>query len=287
MTARPEEDIAALARQQAADALREDIGSGDLSAPLLTAATVGATLVCRQAAVLCGAAWFEACFRQLDADAAFSWQVGEGQQIGSGGAVVCTLSARAAAVMAAERSAINFLQTLSATATAARQWQQAAGDRARIVDTRKTIPLLRQAQKYAVRVGGAHNHRHGLHDEILIKENHIRAGGGIAATLSKAIALSRAASAPPPQIEVRDLDELRAAIAAGAERVLLDNFSIADIKAAVAAAPAALEIEASGSITLDTVAAVAACGVSRISSGALTKNIAAVDFSLVVDDPAA
>ena len=168
--------------------------------------------------------------------------------------LVCRVQAAAAALLAAERSAINFLQTLSATATAAREWQRAAGEKVRVTDTRKTLPLLRQAQKYAVRTGGADNHRHGLYDEILLKENHIRAAGGFAAAVAQARELAAAAGAPPPQVEVRTLDELRDAVAAGAVRVLLDNFSLADLRAAVDFAPAA-ELEASGNITLQNVAA--------------------------------
>lgn len=279
--------VAALAREQARHALQEDIGGGDLTAPLLGSARLSARLICREAAVLCGVPWFETCFRLLDESAQFEWHFAEGALLPSlppQGAQVCRVSARAPALLAAERSAINFLQTLSATATAANRWQRAAGDKVKIVDTRKTLPLLRQAQKYAVRVGGATNHRQGLHDEILIKENHIRAAGGIAAAMAQAQALAAAAQCPPPQIEVRSLDELQQALAAGATRILLDNFTLADIKAAVACAPPPVELEASGAITLDTVAAVAACGVARISAGALTKHIRAVDFSLLVDE---
>lgn len=275
--------IAALAWQQAQQALLEDIGSGDLSAPLLGGGSCTARLVCREAAVLCGQAWFEACIRHLDEGATFAWEAEEGALLPPQEQVVCRVSAVAAALLAAERSAINFLQTLSATATAAQQWQHAAGAKVRVTDTRKTIPLLRQAQKYAVRVGGAHNHRHGLYDEILLKENHIRTAGGIAAALAQAQQIAATAQVPPPQIEVRTLDELQQALAAGATRVLLDNFSIADLHAAVAAAPQ-VELEASGNITLHNVAAVAATGVARLSSGALTKNLAAIDFSLLVDE---
>lgn len=276
-------DIEALARQQAAQALAEDIGSGDLSAPLAPARRLSARLICREAAVLCGQRWFEACFRHCDAEAVFEWQAADGDELTAGGEV-CQLTAMAAAILSAERSAINFIQLLSATATVVRRWQQAAGKQVKIVDTRKTIPLLRQAQKYAVRVGGAHNHRAGLYDEILIKENHIRAGGGIAAVLAKAQQLAAAAMAPPPQIEVGNLDELQQALAAGAQRILLDNFSAADLKAAVASAPPGIELEASGNISRQTLSAVAATGVDRISAGALTKNIQAVDFSLLVDN---
>ena len=276
--------LAELAWQQARQALAEDMGGGDLSAPLVPAVPASARLVCRTPAILCGIPWFEACFRLLDSTATFSWQVAEGERIPPGEQSVCRLTALAPALLSGERSAINFLQTLSATATAAYQWQQAAGHRVKIVDTRKTLPLLRQAQKYAVHIGGAHNHRQGLYDEILIKENHIRAGGGIAATLKKARQLAAAAAAPPPQIEVRTLAELKQALAAGATRLLLDNFSLPELKEACAQTPATVELEASGNITLETVADYAVSGVARISAGALTKNIIAVDFSLQVDE---
>ncbi|MCH9758264.1 MAG: carboxylating nicotinate-nucleotide diphosphorylase [Proteobacteria bacterium] len=279
-------NIAALARTQAQQALLEDVGSGDLCAPLLSTEVTTAQLICRQAAVLCGQLWFEECFRLQDENAVFKWSVAEGDDLriddssDSIDNIICQITATATALLAGERSAINFLQTLSATATVARQWQRAAGDNVKIMDTRKTIPLLRQAQKYAVRIGGAHNQRYGLYDEILIKENHIRAGGGIAATLKKAQQLTATA----PQIEVRNNDELQQAVAAGATRILLDNFSLAATKAAVASVPATIEIEASGNVQLENIAALVACGVDRISIGALTKNIQAVDFSLQVND---
>ena len=193
---------------------------------------------------------------------------------------VCEVQAETRALLTAERSALNFLQTLSATATAARRYQKLAGG-AKVTDTRKTLPKLRVAQKYAVRTGGACNHRLGLYDEILIKENHIMAAGGIAAVLAAAYNMLPESRV---QIEVRTINDLRTALAAGARRVLLDNFSIADIQSAVQIAQGRAELEASGGVEENNIAALAATGVDRISIGALTKNIRAVDFSLVLAD---
>lgn len=264
------------ARADAAVALAEDIGTGDLSAPLAGDKPLAARLLCKAETILCGVAWFEACFNHLTDAAVFDWQAADGDNL-RGGETVCVLQAPAAALLAAERSALNFLQTLSATAAAANKWQKLAGDVA-VVDTRKTLPLLRLAQKYAVRVGGARNHRLGLFDEILIKENHIAAAGGIGAALTAAFA---AVPKKHVQIEVRNREELRAAVANGAGRVLLDNFPVEEIRRAVAETPAGVELEASGGVDEKSVAAIAAAGVHRISIGAMTKNIRAADFSLL------
>lgn len=259
-------------------ALAEDIGSGDLSASLIPArAVVAGVLYAREKTVLCGQAWFEACFLQMDRDASFSWRVPEGGETARGMAV-CEVRGRARALLATERSALNFLQTLSATASVARRMQALAGN-ATVCDTRKTIPKLRVAQKYAVRIGGAKNQRRGLYDGILIKENHLAAAGGIAVALRKA---RRAASPDQIQIEVRSLQELSEALAAGASRILLDNFGAADLKRAVRQARGRAELEASGGVSEKSLKRVAETGVDRISIGALTKNVRAADFSFIV-----
>jgi len=239
-----------------------------------------ARILTRVDAVICGQPWVEATFRQLDPAIRVDWRVAEGDQVAAG-AVLCELSGPARTLLTGERTALNFLQTLSATATAAHRYAQAvAGTRARILDTRKTLPGLRLAQKYAVRVGGAHNHRTGLHDAILVKENHIVAAGGIAAAI-------RAGRSASPQVllevEVETMEQAREALAAGADRLLLDNFTPARLAEAVALrnrlAPA-ITLEASGGITLANVAAVAATGVDFVSVGSLTKDIVAVDLSM-------
>lgn len=259
-------------------ALAEDIGTGDLSRRLIENRLVTARLVCREKAVLCGIAWFEACFRLLG-KMTFDWRYADGDECDGNNEAICMLRGTAHALLTAERSALNFLQTLSATATAARRWQRLAVNDITVVDTRKTLPLLRRAQKYATRIGGVRNHRFGLDDEILIKENHLRiAGGDISAVLAKAFAVTDKTKV---QIEVRTPAELRTAVAAGATRVLLDNFTVADLRAAVTAVDTKMvELEASGGFGEDDLAAIAATGIARISVGALTKNIKAVDFSL-------
>ena len=234
--------------------------------------------MCRQDAVVCGQPWFDACFRKLDPKVEIQWAVAEGSRVHAGTAV-CSLRGKARALLAAERSALNFLQTLSAVATATRRLvDAAAGTRAKIVDTRKTLPGLRVAQKYAVRTGGGANHRMGLYDAMLIKENHIAAAGGI----RQALAAARKNAAPGvwTQIEVENLDQLREALAAGATLILLDNMSPAQMHEAVRIAGDRAELEASGGITLENVRAIAETGVHRISSGSLTKDVKAVDFSM-------
>lgn len=260
-------------------ALAEDIGAGDLTAGLIPAeATARATVICRETAVLCGAAWLDACFRRLDPQVEIKWLAQEGDMLAPN-QTLCEIEGNARALLSAERPALNFLQTLSATATATRRYVDAiAGTGAVILDTRKTLPGLRLAQKYAVKVGGGENQRTGLFDGILIKENHILAAGGIAAVLAQA---HRAA--PPGvsvQIEVESLDELQQALAAGAKLILLDNFTLADMKQAVISTAKRAALEASGGITLESVRAIAETGVDRISIGSLTKDIKAVDLSM-------
>ena len=265
-------------------ALAEDVGAGDLSAALVAAdARARGALICRDdGAVLCGADWFEECFRQLDGGAEFAWRRRDGEEMTRGEEIV-VVKGLARALLTAERSALNFLQTLSATATAARRMREKAGKEsgAIVTDTRKTIPLLRFAQKYAVRTGGARNHRAGLFDEILVKENHIAAAGGdVGQATRRALALG--VGADKVQVEVRNAAEMEAALAAGATRILLDNFSPDALRAAVRQNNGRAELEASGGADENSAAALAATGVDRISCGALTKNVRAVDFSFQV-----
>jgi nicotinate-nucleotide pyrophosphorylase (carboxylating) len=272
-------DLASVIERDVSAALAEDVGSGDPSALLLPETkTARAVVVCRQEAVLCGQAWFEACFRRLDPAATVSWLAAEGAKVPAK-ARVCEVSGKARALLTAERTALNFLQTLSAVATATRRLVDAvAGTRTKIVDTRKTLPGLRYAQKYAVRAGGGANHRMGLYDGMLIKENHIAAAGGIRA----AIAAARKNASPGVwmQVEVETLDQLKEALGAGAAMILLDNMNLDQMREAVRIAGDRAELEASGGITLDNVRAIAETGVHRISSGSLTKDVKAVDFSV-------
>ena len=268
------------------DALSEDIGRGDLTAQLISPdQTAHATLTVRQEAVLCGRQWFEGCISALDPEASFQWAYEEGAQM-QGNTRVCELHANTRALLTAERSALNFLQLLSATATQTRRYVDAikgAGPIAAgcaIMDTRKTLPGLRQAQKYAVRVGGGQNQRLALWHGILIKENHIAAAGGIACALLAAKQF--AAPDVSIQIEVESLAELEQALAAGATHILLDNFSLEDMALAVRINAGRADLEASGGVSLDRVRAIAQTGVNRISIGRLTKDIEATDFSLRV-----
>lgn len=261
-----------------AAALAEDIGGGDLTAALLPAGhRAHARVVSRENAVLCGKAWFEACFRALDAAATIRWHAREGEPIHAE-QLLCEVSGNARALLSAERTALNFLQTLSGTATLTRRYAEAVRDSGAVVmDTRKTLPGLRLAQKYAVRAGGGANQRVGLFDGILIKENHILAAGGIAKVLKEAFAMN---AGVPVQIEVESLDELREALDAGARLVLLDNFGLEELREAVALTRGRALLEASGNITLDNIRAVAETGVARISVGSLTKHVRAVDLSM-------
>ena len=267
-----------LAHEDAARALEEDVGGGDLTAALIPAGTPArAALLCRESAVLCGTPWFEAVLRRLDPQAALRWLVPEGAPTHAN-QVLCELESDARALLTGERTALNFLQLLSGVATQTRRYVDAvAGTSARIYDTRKTLPGLRGAQKYAVAVGGGANHRMGLYDAVLIKENHIAAAGGIAPALAAARTLKPGV---PVQIEVENLNQLQAALQAGAELVLLDNFDLATLKAAVKITAGRAVLEASGNISLDNVREVAETGVERISVGALTKHVRAVDLSL-------
>ncbi len=265
-------------QHQVANALAEDIGSGDLTAQLIPADTQArAHILCREKAILCGQAWFEACFRQLDPGIKIRWYSQDGSCIGES-QMLCEIQGNARALLTAERPALNFLQTLSATATLTRRYVDAiAGTDAVVMDTRKTLPGLRLAQKYAVLTGGGANQRIGLYDGVLIKENHIAAAGGIAQALSAA---ARVAGNVPVQIEVENQDELVQALAAGAKLILLDNFSLDQLREAVQLTAGRAVLEASGNISLDTIRSVAETGVQRISVGSLTKHIQAVDLSM-------
>jgi nicotinate-nucleotide pyrophosphorylase (carboxylating) len=263
---------------QAANALDEDVGSGDISAQLIDAdSRLETELLVREDAILCGCQWFEEVFRQCDENIEVHWLAADGDAIAAN-SVVCEVSGPARGLLTAERSAINFLQTLSGTATATRAYaDRIAHTDCRILDTRKTIPQLRVAQKYAVLCGGGHNHRIGLFDAYLIKENHLAAGGGIAKTVARAKQMHADRLV---EVEVENLDQLQQAIDAGVDRALLDNFAIAEMEQAVALNGKRIELEASGNIELERLAEVAATGVDFISIGALTKHLRAIDFSL-------
>lgn len=264
-------------------ALEEDVGTGDLTAALIDPGTQAtARLICRENAVLCGVRWFDRCCHQVDSGLTVDWQSGDGDQLVADG-LVCVLSGSARSLLTTERTAINLLQTLSGVATAASRYAAAvAGTETRILDTRKTLPGMRLAQKYAVVCGGAHNHRIGLYDGVLIKENHIAAVGSIKAALDAARAA--APDCELMEIEVESLDQLDQALAAGATRIMLDNFSLEMMREGVKRASGKAEIEASGNVTMEGLGQIAATGVDFISVGALTKNLTATDFSLRFDD---
>ncbi len=257
--------------------LAEDIGTGDITAAIIPATmTAEAEVISRENMVLCGQAWFDAVFNALDANIAIEWLVAEGAAV-TAGATLCRIKGPARGLLTGERTALNLLQTLSATASIARQYAEAvAGTGCKVLDTRKTIPGLRQAQKYAVACGGCYNHRIGLYDGVLIKENHIIAAGSIAQAIQAARALSTVAI----EVEVESLAELRDAIAAKPDRIMLDNFSLEDMRIAVEFNNGQIQLEASGNIDLENIRAVAETGVDYISIGALTKNIKAVDLSM-------
>jgi nicotinate-nucleotide pyrophosphorylase (carboxylating) len=259
-------------------ALLEDIGSGDLTGKLVPNDTrVTARVIVREAAVLCGAPWFEGVMLAVDQDTDIAWQFAEGDLMPAN-STVCTITANPRALLTAERAALNFLQLLSGVATATRRYVDViAGTNAAILDTRKTLPGLRQAQKYAVRVGGGKNQRMALYDGILIKENHIAAAGGVTPALTAAANLNASA---PVQIEVETIAQLEEALAAGVKSVLLDNFDLAMMREAVQVNAGRALLEASGGINLDTVRAIAETGVDRISIGSLTKDVHATDYSL-------
>ena len=271
--------LAAEVQRNVLAALVEDIGGGDLTA-LLTPATRRSqgTVLSRDDAVLAGTAWFDACFRRLDPLAVIRWSAVDGEQIAAG-QTLCEIEASTRALLTAERAALNFLQLLSATATATRLYVDAvAGTGARIVDTRKTLPGLRLAQKSAVPCGGGSNHRLGLYDGILIKENHIMAAGGVTAALAQAREISR--DDVFIQIEVETLEQLAEALDANATMILLDNMDLEQMRQAVGLTAGRAELEASGGVSLETVRAIAETGVDRISIGGLTKNVRAIDLSL-------
>jgi nicotinate-nucleotide pyrophosphorylase (carboxylating) len=266
-----------------AAALAEDVGSGDLTALLVPSRRQArATVIAREAAVVCGTAWFDATFAALSSSSSVHWQVREGDFVLPGQSL-CDVFAPARVLLTAERTALNFLQLLSAVATVTRRYVDAvAGTKARIVDTRKTLPGLRLAQKYAVTVGGGLNHRTGLYDGILIKENHIIAAGGVYEAVKAAQAIS-----PPGvfiEVEVENIDELRLALEAGAGMILLDNMSLDEMSEAVKITAGRAVLEASGGVDLESVRAIADTGVNRISIGSLTKNVKALDLSMRIMD---
>jgi nicotinate-nucleotide pyrophosphorylase (carboxylating) len=272
-------DLTSAIQANIAAALQEDIGSGDLTAQLIPPdQTATARVIARERAVLCGTAWFEACFRSLDPGVEIRWSAQDGDLVADG-QKLCEIRGNARAMLTAERPALNFLQILSGTATLTRRYVEVvAGTDAIIMDTRKTIPGLRLAQKYAVKTGGGTNQRAGLYDGILIKENHIMAAGGIAQALDRAAAL--AAPGVSVQIEVENREELAEALRVGAKLILLDNFSLSALREAVVFTARRAVLEASGGIRLETVRGVAEAGVDRISVGNLTKDVQAVDLSL-------
>lgn len=266
-------------QREVAAALAEDIGDGDRTAALIPADKITtAHIICRESAILCGQPWVDEVFRQLDPGITTDWQYKDGDAINMD-APVCTLVGSARSLLTGERTALNFLQFLSGTATVTRQYVDAVkGTGATILDTRKTIPGLRLAQKYAVSCGGGTNHRLGLHDAILIKENHIHACGDITAAVTAA-----RRQGMPVEVEVESLAELDEAITAGADRVLLDNFDTENMKQAVRQAAGRVRLEASGSVDIKTVTAIAATGVDFISIGGLTKHVRAIDYSMLFD----
>ena len=280
-------DLEAIITEDVSRALAEDVGGGDLTALLIPAEARGhARVVAREDAVIAGIEWFQRCFDELDPDCELFWHIEDGKNIAAG-VQICEIAGNARAMLTAERAALNFLQTLSAVATKTRMYvDEIKGNQARIFDTRKTLPGLRRAQKYAVRVGGGNNHRTGLYDGILIKENHIVAAGGIRPALQAAFALvqHQAPRNTMIEIEVETLEQLREALDCGATLILLDNMSAAQMRDAVkivaATGRAGIELEASGGITLQSVRAIAETGVDRISVGALTKDVRALDLSM-------
>ena len=268
------DDVANAVRQ----ALDEDVGDGDVTAALVAPdATISASVLCREPAVLCGVAWFDEVFRQLHPDISVQWRFGDGDAVPAND-IVCTVTGPAAPVLTGERTALNFLQLLSGTATVARSYASAvAGSNTRILDTRKTLPGLRRAQKYAVRCGGCDNHRIGLFDAVLIKDNHIANAGSIAKVVAAA---RRDNPGLTIEVEVTNLPELDEALSAGADVVMLDNFDRAAIGDAVARAGGRAKLEVSGNIELNNLADLVSTGVDYISVGALTKNVRAIDFSM-------
>ncbi|NMM06062.1 carboxylating nicotinate-nucleotide diphosphorylase [Polaromonas sp.] len=273
------EALARLAQEDVARALAEDVGSGDLTATLIAPGLQAkAQVLARERAVICGSAWVEAAFRQLDPQATLVWHLQDGERC-QVNQVVFEVQGQARALLTGERTALNFLQLLSAVASKTATYVAiVAGTKAKIVDTRKTLPGLRLAQKYAVLTGGGTNHRVGLYDAVLIKENHIAATGGIAQVLQQAAQV--AAQADFVEIEVETLDQLTRALAAGARMVLLDNMDLPSLREAVRLNAGRAVLEISGGVTLDGLRALAETGVDRISIGTLTKDVQAIDFSM-------
>lgn len=272
----------ALIEEQVRMALAEDVGPGDLTAALLMESQHSRVeVITRQDAVICGCAWFEEVFRQLDPAVFTEWQVADGERVDAG-RTLCRLTGPTRALLTGERTALNYLQALSGTATRARRYADAvAGLPVRLLDTRKTLPGLRVQQKYAVLCGGCHNHRIGLFDAILIKENHILAAGSIAAALEAAFKLADGARV---EIEVESLDEMREALAAGATHMLLDNFDLGQLREAVAVSGGKARLEASGGVTLEHIREIAETGVDDISVGDLTKDLEPIDLSMRFSD---
>jgi nicotinate-nucleotide pyrophosphorylase (carboxylating) len=270
--------------QQVEAALREDLGSGDVTAALVPAAQrVRGSVVAREPAVLCGRAWVDETFRQLDPRVQLSWHASDGERVAAG-QTIFAIAGPARPVLSGERTALNFLQLLSGTATVTRRFVDAvAGTGCQILDTRKTVPGLRNAQKYAVRCGGAWNHRMGLYDQVLIKENHIAAAGSLTGAIEAA---RRSAAGVAVEVEVETLGELQEALNTRPDIVMLDDFTLEDMRAAVAlnrAQGALAKLEVSGSVSLEGVGAIAATGVDYISVGALTKHVRAIDLSMRLD----
>ena len=273
-----DEKLQAAFEQNLLGALLEDVGTGDLTGKLVPEEPrAKARVIVREEAVLCGAPWFEGIMLAVDQDIEIDWQYAEGDLMAAD-SVVCTIEASPRSLLTAERAALNFLQLLSGVASATRKYVEVvAGTRAKILDTRKTLPGLRQAQKYAVRVGGGANQRMALYDGILIKENHIAAAGGITAALNAAAALNAGVTI---QVEVESIAELQEALAAGAVSILLDNFDLDMMREAVRINDGRALLEASGGINMQTVRAIAETGVDRVSVGSLTKDVRATDYSL-------
>ena len=271
-------DLGAEIEANARAALREDIGSGDITAQLIPAERLAhATVITRESAIVCGTAWVDAVFRQLDPRVAVHWHVRDGERV-SGNQTLFELQGLARALLSGERAALNFLQTLSAVATRCRHFADLVeGTGVKLLDTRKTLPGLRLAQKYAVTQGGCHNHRIGLYDAFLIKENHIAACGGIAQAISAA---HNIAPGKPVEVEVESLDELTEALEAGADIVMLDELSLEDMRTAVVINAGRAKLEASGGINEGTLRTVAETGVDYISIGSLTKDVKATDLSM-------
>lgn len=265
-----------------AKSLSEDLQTGDVTAALLTDDIESGYVIAKEPAVICGRPWFDACFRQLDPDVKLQWLVAEGQSVPAQ-TIIVRFCGKARALLGAERSALNFLQTLSATATQTAAYANMLhGTQTRVLDTRKTLPGLRQAQKYAVRVGGGLNHRMGLFDAVMLKENHIIAEGSISNAVAKA---RRTYPALPIIVEVESLDELRQALDTDCSRILIDDFSTQDMREAVVMAAGRKPLEVSGSVSLERLPEIAASGVDFVSVGAITKNIRAIDFSMRLGSP--